>query len=127
WQYTRDALGIDEMKRWLDNTEKPVANMIYSQAYMRIAFDHDLGGYYLFKGDRERNLELIRQSSGKTLVFWDDDVGPKWFGIEERDFESAGFRRLKSQAFNLKGIFFTLPRSGYGGTRNLQLHLFYKD
>jgi hypothetical protein len=61
------------------------------------------------------------------LIFWDNDVGPKWFGIDERDFESAGFSRLKSQTFNLKGNFFTLSRSGYGGVRNLRLHLFYKE
>jgi hypothetical protein len=127
WQYTRDALGIEEMRKWFDENRKPVTNMIWSQAYMRIAFDHDLGGYYLFKDNREANLELIRQSSGKTLVFWDDDVGPKWFGVSDRDFESAGFMRLKSQKFNLKGKFFTLARSGYGGPRNLQLHLFYKE
>src|SRR5262245_27311358 len=127
WQYSRDALGINEMKKWFDDNGKPVANMICSQAYMRIAFDHNLGGYYLFKDNRARNLELIRQSSGKTLIFWDDDVGPKWFGIDERDFESAGFIRLKSQTFKLKGNIFTLSRNGYGGVRNLQLHLLYKE
>jgi hypothetical protein len=127
WQYSRDAVGIEELKRWFDENRKPVANIICSQAYMRIAFDSNLGGYYLFKDNRERNLELIRLSSAKTLIFWDNDVGPKWFGIDERDFESAGFSRLKSQTFNLKGNFFTLSRSGYGGVRNLRLHLFYKE
>jgi hypothetical protein len=127
WQYSRDAIAIREMKSWFEANVKPVSRLICSQAYMRIVFDRDPRENPVFTGDRERNLELVRQSPGRTLVFWDEETGPKWYQIRANDFESAGFDRLKSQAYRIEGKFYTLSRNGYGGPRIQQLHMFYKD
>jgi hypothetical protein len=94
---------------------------------MWIVFDRDQGEQPAFTTDREHNLELVRQSPRQTLVFWDEETGPKWYGLRAADFESAGYVRLRSQTFRLEGLFFRLPREGIGGPRLQQMSLLYKD
>ena len=127
WKFTRDARAVDEMIEWFRANERPVARQICSQAYMWIVFDRDQGEQPAFTTDREHNLELVRQSPRQTLVFWDEETGPKWYGLRAADFESAGYVRLRSQPFRLEGLFFRLPREGIGGPRLQQMHLLYKD
>jgi hypothetical protein len=127
WRFTRDARAVEEMVEWFRAHERPVARLICSQAYMRIVFDRDHWEKPAFTSDRERNLELIGQSPRQTLIFWDDETGPKWYGLRAEDFESAGYVRLKSQAFKLEGLFFRLPWNRFGGPRVQQMHLLYKD
>ncbi|HEY8460457.1 MAG TPA: hypothetical protein VIM99_08760 [Blastocatellia bacterium] len=127
WKFTRDARAVDEMFEWFRANERPVARMICSQAYMWAVFDRDQWEQPPFTADRERNLELIRQSPSQTLVFWDEETGPKWYGLRARDFESAGYVVLKSQAFELEGLFFRLPGNGFGGPRIQRLSFLYKD
>ncbi|HEV2665312.1 MAG TPA: hypothetical protein VG324_10390, partial [Blastocatellia bacterium] len=127
WKFTRDARAVDEMFEWFRANERPVARLICSQAYMWIVFDRDQWERPPFTADRERNLELIRQSTPQTLVFWDDDTGPKWYGLRTEDFESAGYVRLKSQAFRLEGLFIRLPWNRFGGPRVQNMSLLYKE
>ena len=127
WKSTRDARAVDEMREWFSSHERPIARMICSQAYMWIVFDRDQGEQPSFNSDHDHNLALIRQSQGRTLVFWDEETGPKWYGLRADDFESAGFVRLKSQSFNLEALFLRLPWDRFGGPRVQQMHLLYKD
>ncbi len=127
WKFTRDARAVDEMVEWYSAHERPVARLICSQAYMWIVFDRDQGEQPAFTTDREHNLALISRSQGKTLVFWDEDTGPKWYGLRAGDFESAGFVRLRSEAFKLEGLFFKIPWDRFGGPRFQQMHMLYKD
>jgi hypothetical protein len=127
WIFTRDARAVDEMFEWFRANERPVARLICSQAYMWIVFDRDQWERPPFTADRDHNLALIRQSPPQTLVFWDEDTGPKWYGLRAADFEAAGYVRLKSQAFRLEGLFFRLPWSGFGGPRVQNMSLLYKD
>ena len=127
WKFTRDARAVDEMFEWFRANERPVARLICSQAYMWTVLDRDPGERPPFTADREHNLALIRQSPRQTLVFWDEETGPKWYGLRAADFESAGYVLLKSQAFNLEGLFFRLPRNGIGGPRLQYMSLLYKD
>jgi hypothetical protein len=124
---TRDARAVDEMFEWFRANERPVARLICSQAYMYIVFERDQWDRPPFTKDREHNLELIRQSPRQTLVFWDEDTGPKWYGLRTEDFESAGYRPLKSQSFELKGLFFNLQLDRFGGTRVQHMSLLYKE
>jgi hypothetical protein len=94
---------------------------------MYIVFDRDQWERPPFTADRENNLELIRQSPPQTLVFWDEETGPRWYGLSAGDFESAGYVRLKSQAFRLEGLFFRLPWNRFGGPRVQHMSLLYKD
>ncbi|HEU0185610.1 MAG TPA: hypothetical protein VFS27_09875 [Blastocatellia bacterium] len=127
WTFTRDARAVDEMFEWFRANERPVARLIGSQAYMWAVFDRDQWERPSFTADREHNLELIRQSPPRTLVFWDEETGPKWYGLRAEDFESAGYVVLKSQAFKLEGLFFRLPRKGFGGPRIQRMSLLYKQ
>jgi hypothetical protein len=127
WKFTRDARAVDEMFDWFRANERPVARLICSQAYMWIVFDRDQGECPPFTADREHNMSLIRQSPSHTLVFWDEETGPKWYGLRAGDFESAGYVRLKSQAFSLKGLFFRLSWNHFGGPRVQNMSLLYKE
>ncbi|HEU0175654.1 MAG TPA: hypothetical protein VFV58_15440 [Blastocatellia bacterium] len=127
WKFTRDARAVDEMSEWFRANERPFARLICSQAYMYIVFDRDQWERPPFTADRENNLELIRQSPPQTLVFWDEETGPRWYGLSAGDFESAGYVRLKSQAFRLEGLFFRLPWNRFGGPRVQHMSLLYKD
>jgi hypothetical protein len=127
WKFTRDARAVDEMFEWFRANERPVGRLICSQAYMWAVFDRDSAELPPFTADREHNLELIRRSPPRTLVFWDDETGPKWYGLRAGDFESAGYVVLKSQAFKLEGRFFRLNRNGIGGPRRQHMSLLYKD
>jgi len=118
---------VDEIFQWFRANERPVARLICSQAYMWIVFDRDQLERPAFTADREHNLSLIRQSPSQTLVFWDAETGPKWYGLRAEDFESAGYVLLKSQTFKLEGLFFRLPRNGFGGPRIQQMSLLYKN
>src|SRR4029453_222979 len=88
WKFTRDARAIDEMREWFLAHERPVARLICSQAYMWIVFDRDQWEQPSFNTDRDHNLALIRQSQGRTLIFWDEETGPKWYGLRAGDFGS---------------------------------------
>jgi hypothetical protein len=127
WKFTRDARAVDEMFEWFRANERPVARLICSQAYMWIVFDRDQGECPPFTTDREHNMSLIRQSPPQTLVFWDEETGPKWYGLRAGDFESAGYVRLKSQAFRLEGLLFKLSWNHFGGPRVQHMSLLYKD
>lgn len=127
WRFTRDARAVDEMVEWFRAHPRPVSRLICSQAYMRIVFDRDQWEKPAFTDDREFNLTLVRQSPRQTLVFWDEDTGPKWYGLREGDFEAAGYVRLKSQAFKLEGLFFRLPWDRFGGPRIQRMSFFYKE
>jgi hypothetical protein len=127
WKFTRDARAVDEMFEWFSANERPVERLICSQAYMWIVFDRDQGEQPPFTADREGNLALLRQSPPRTLVFWDDDTGPRWYGLRAGDFESAGYVRLKSQDFRLEGLFFRLQWDRIGGPRVQHMSLHYKE
>jgi hypothetical protein len=127
WRFTRDARAVEEMVEWFRAHSRPVSRLISSQTYMRIVFDRDQWEKPAFTNDRELNLELIRQSPRQTLVFWDEDTGPKWYGLRAGDFEAAGYVRLKSQQFKLHGWFLRLPWDRFGGPRIQQMHFFYKE
>ena len=46
---------------------------------------------------------MLRQSPPGTLVFWDGETGPSWFGLSADDLEAAGYTRLRSQSYELDG------------------------
>jgi hypothetical protein len=125
--FSRDARAVEEMYEWFRAHPRPVSRLICSQAYMQILFDRDESDRPAFTADREYNLALIRQSPGQTLVFWDQDTGPKWYGLRAEDFEAAGYIRLKSQGFNLEGRFIRRQWKNIGRVRTQQMHLLYKE
>jgi hypothetical protein len=123
-EWIRDARAVAEMHaRFL---AQPVRRLIWSQAYMCIRFDRDPWEKPVFADNHTDNLRLLRESPGGTLVFWDERIGPAWHRLTPADFEAAGYRRLQSQAYTLRGYLLTHSWFGYGGPRRQSLHLLYK-
>ncbi|MDQ3012962.1 MAG: hypothetical protein M3X11_19920 [Acidobacteriota bacterium] len=133
-RFTRDAQAVEWMRTWLLNNHSKFsesstgsnAKLISSQAYSQILFDRDPWERPSFSSDHDHNLELIRQSPAQTLVLWDDETGPKLYGLRAEDFEAAGYERLKAQDFKLEGWFVRLPWNHWGGPRQQRMHWFYK-
>ncbi len=101
--YDRDARAVSDMHAWFVANPRPVSRLLWSQAYMCIAFDRDPFENAVFSGLKDADLELLRQSPPGTLVFWDADTGPAWHGLKPVDFEAAGYARLHSRTYVLDG------------------------
>jgi hypothetical protein len=122
---SRDFVAIREMVSWLKQSGRPVRCLIWSNAMMCLA-DTDLPVNQLMTYSRERNLQILQRAPTQTLVFWDDDIGPRWFGLTTRDIEAAGFQLLRIRQYALAGV---LPRGQVDGeqlTRRVELSLLYK-
>lgn len=126
-EVARDARAIDPMRAWFNGRPEPVTKLIWSQPYSGIAFDRDLWEQPFFSRDRTENLEMLRRQPPGTLVCWDSKIGPKWFGLSGKDFEEAGFTRLYSQSFLLRGYLLDRSYFGFGGPRAQTMELLYKQ
>jgi uncharacterized membrane protein len=127
WGYARDAWAVKEMYEWFRANERPVTKLIWCQAYMDILFDRDPWEKPVFSSDTAKNITLLRESPKGTLIFWDGETGPSWYKLRPADFETAGYTRLRSQAYRLEGLFFRNSWQGHGGSRTQEMHLFYKE
>jgi hypothetical protein len=128
-EWSRDARAIAEVHGWFRNHEQPgmpIKRLIWSEPYSCILFDHDPWENASFTRSREDDLKLLRQSPPGTLAVWDERVGPKWSGLRASDFEEAGFVKLHSQSFVLKGYILDRSWLGYGGPRHQVIYLLYK-
>ncbi|MBO0799451.1 MAG: hypothetical protein J2P31_11580, partial [Blastocatellia bacterium] len=104
----------------------PINRLIWSEPYTCIMLGRDPWENPSFTRNREHDLKVLRDSPYGTLVVWDERVGPRWYGLQARDFEEAGYRLLFSQTFTLSG--YILERSWFdaGGPRRQVIYLFYK-
>ena len=53
--------------------------------------DIDMTTRPYFSNDREKNRQLLREAPSGTLIFWDSEIGPKWYRLTDQDFESIGY------------------------------------
>jgi hypothetical protein len=125
-EWIRDTRAVESMRRWLEGNPVLVRRLIWSQAYMCIAFDADPWENFSFSGDKGRDQEALRQSPSGTLIFWEDRFGPKWHGFTAQDFVEAGYELIHDEQFVLRG--YILPRSffGLGGPRTQRMYFLYK-
>lgn len=134
-RFTRDGLAVEAMHDWIHfnrpeffvtNSTSHYQRLISSQAYPRVLMDRDPLENPSFTADREQNLDLIRQSPVGTLVLWEQETGPKWYRLTADDFEQAGYERLISRDFKLKGYLLRFRGNRLGGWRSQQMHWLYK-
>jgi hypothetical protein len=125
--YMRDAHAVAEMYSWFRAHERPVERLIWSQAYMCILFDRDIWEKPQFSSNKEANLALLRESTPGTLIFWDGDTGPAWYGIKASDLGEAGYSRLRSESYSLAGRLKTRFWFRDWGPRAQEMHLYYKE
>lgn len=134
-RFTRDARAVDAMSAWLhihhpelfEPDSGRISRVICSQAYTRILLDRDPWEKPSFTANQDDNVKLLRQSPVGTLVLWDEETGPKWYRLQAKDFEAAGYERLNSQDFKLEGWFVRLKWNRIGGPRLQRMHWFYKS
>jgi hypothetical protein len=125
-EWTRDARALAEAHSWFVSHPLPINRFIWSHPYSGILFDRDPWENPAFTPDHERNIELLRDSPSGTLAVWDEKVGPSWLGLKALDFETAGYTRLYSQSFVLKGRMLDRPWFGFGGPRSQIIYIYYK-
>ena len=127
-EWSRDARAIATVHSWLQSQpdKPPISRLIWSQPYSCILFDRDPWENPGFARDRETDLRILRESPTGTMAVWDEQVGPKSFGLRVKDFEEAGFVRLHTQSLTLKGYILNRSWFGFGGPRAQTIYLLYK-
>jgi hypothetical protein len=127
-EWSRDARAITGVHSWFQSQpdKPPISRMIWSHPYSCILFDSDPWKNPRFTRDREADLETLRECEAGTMVMWDEKVGPNWSGLRAKDFEEAGFVRLRAQSFLLKGYILDRSLFGFGGPREQTVYLLYK-
>jgi hypothetical protein len=127
-EWSRDARAIAAAHSWFQSQQDkpPITRLIWSHPYSCILFDRDPWEKPGFTRDREADLKTLYESPAGTMAVWDERVGPKSSGLRAKDFEEAGFVRLHTQAFTLKGYILNRSWFGYGGPRAQTIYLLYK-
>jgi hypothetical protein len=125
--WIRDAWAIQEAHQWFQQNPRPVKKLVWSHAYMCIRFDADPTENVIFTPNREDNLKQLRELPSGTLVFWDGQVGPSWNNINDKDFESIGYKRLFSRTYELRGWIWDDVPFKYAGIRPQEMHLLYRE
>jgi hypothetical protein len=125
-EMSRDARAIDAAYAWFQAHPQPIVQLVWGHPYGCVVFDRDPWELPPFTRNREADLKLLRELPAGTLVFWDAIIGPKWFKLEGKDFEEAGYIRLYSQSFTLRGYILDRPWFRFGGPRPQTMYLLYK-
>lgn len=126
YRYTRDGRAVDDALSWLKNHPVSFSRLVFSQSYMCIRLDCQSADRLILTSDRAHNLSALRDSNAGTLVFWDLEVGPKWFGLSATDFERLGYKQLFAKPYRLDGWFFRLNWRHHGGPRLQEIYLYYR-
>jgi hypothetical protein len=124
--WSRDFLAIRDMLSWFKQNRRVVRCFIWSDIGMCIQTDNDITTAPAMTEDRERNLQVLQNAPPQTLVFWDDNVGPKWFGLSTREIQESGFQLLRVRQYALPGIVLNVDIAGWQLTRKIELSLLYK-
>ena len=124
--WTRDFVAIREMLTWFEQNHHPISRLVWSNVGMCIQSNNDLSTAPALSENRERNLKTLQDAPPQTLVFWDDDIGPKWFGLSAQEIQNAGFQLLRVRRYTLPGLVVRGELGGWQLTRDVELSLLYK-
>jgi len=119
---SRDARAVSDAYAWFLSHPRPVSGLVFSQAYMAIAFGRDPAERPRLGADRAGNMELLRSCPPGTLVFWDAHTGPRFHGIGPEDIERAGYERFFERSYALRPIFAFLHPSDESYTQVLSFY-----
>jgi hypothetical protein len=124
--WARDFVAIREMLNWFEQNRRTVSCFIWSDVGMCIQTNNDLSTAPALTEDRQQNLQVLQHAPPQTLVFWDDSVGPKWFGLTAREIQETGFQTLRVKQYTLPGVVLSGQIGGWQLTRKIELSLLYK-
>jgi uncharacterized membrane protein len=103
--WARDAVAIDEMTKWLQQQYPSLPGLIWSNGRMCIIFKRNLKDSPPVK-NREMLFALLEKVPAGTIVFWDDEIGPNWFGTTSAEIEGRGYKLLTSRHYSLPALVF---------------------
>ena len=113
--WTRDAVAIDQIDReWARNgkreftqmdANKSMPGLIWSNGRMCIILGRNLKDSPPV-GNREKLFSLLEKAPAGTVVFWDSEIGPNWFGTTSGEIEGHGYELLTSRHYSLPALIF---------------------
>jgi hypothetical protein len=119
----RDPIAIGEMSQWLREHPEPFKRLVWSNARMCIVSGLTLvQSPSLSSSSREATLATLRDAPSATLVFWDDHLGPDWYGVTAADIEASGYKCLRTRRYSLPGVVMRV----LGGNREVELSVLLK-
>jgi hypothetical protein len=107
--WARDAVAIDEMANWLQKKTPPLPGLIWSNGRMCIVLKRNLKDSPP-TGDREKLFARLEKAPAGTVVFWDSEIGPNWFGTTSGEIEGRGYKVLTSRHYSLPAVIFSPGR-----------------
>ena len=57
-------------------------------------------------GNRENLFALLEKAPEGTIVFWDSEIGPNWFGTTSGEIESRSYKVLIRRHYSLPALIF---------------------
>ena len=102
--WARDAVAIDEMADWLQQYPSP-PGLIWSNGRMGIMLKRNLKDSPP-AGNQEKLFALLEKAPTGTVVFWDNEIGPNWFGTTSAEIEGRGYKLLTSRHYSLPALIF---------------------
>ena len=84
--WARDPVAIDDMADWLKQHPKSLSGLIWSNGRMCTDLGRNLQDSPQVSG-RDGLVKRLEAAPSGTIVFWDDHVGPDWFGLTAADIE----------------------------------------
>jgi hypothetical protein len=103
--WARDAVAIDEMAHWLKARHLAVPGLIWSNGRMCIDLNRNLSDSPPAT-NRDRLFSSLERGPLGTIVFWDSEIGPAWFGTTSAEIESRGYKLLTSRHYSLPALIF---------------------
>jgi hypothetical protein len=103
--WARDAVAIDEMSDQLDQQYPSLPGLIWSNARMCIILKRNLKNSPP-AANRENLTTLLEMAPAGTIVFWDSEIGPNWFGTTSAEIEGYGYKLLTSRHYSLPALIF---------------------
>jgi hypothetical protein len=131
--WARDAVAIDEMANWLEKQYPSLSGLIWSNGRMCIILKRNLKDSPP-AANREKLFALLEEAPAGTMVFWDDEIGPNWFGTTSAEIEGRGYTLLTSRHYSLPALIF--PPGRFPGiaplfppipSREIELSLLQKE
>ena len=125
--WTRDAVAIDEMDRewrpridtngnreWTRMSNRDASRMYANKSLPRLIWSNGRMCIVLNRnlkdsppaGNRERLADLLEKAPTGTIVFWDNEIGPNWFGTNSGEIEGLGYKVLTSRHYSLPALIF---------------------
>jgi hypothetical protein len=130
----RDAIAINQMADWLKQRDRSIPGLIWSNGHMCTALGRNMKNSPPAK-DRENLLLLLQKAPPGTIVFWDSEIGPNWFGMTSDGIEQRGYQLLLKRRYNLEPVIYSAGRFSWVpwmdqmlsvSSRNIELSLLEK-